>query len=268
MKNLLIYINPEKAFVGQTFSSETDILPKVQIDNSLDLGWKREDILLVTNFPYEYNGVKALVVDDKNYNIHKRTASKIDTIVTLYERGLVNDIMWFHDFDAFQLEKITEEEARGLLKDHDLALTDYGRTRVDKFVDKRWSTGIMFFNEKSKYIFDMWKKEIYNYKQNEEIVFLEMMKKSRNKNIKKRTNRINITYNLSTRKRNILETYKIADKPIKVLHFHPSEERPIDKKFTNIDVCIKGKGKVGKPLVNDRFLKIFNKHYIYNNEKS
>lgn len=54
MKNLLIYIHPDRKFVGESFSSETDVLPKIQIENSLKLGWKKEDILLVTNFPYEY----------------------------------------------------------------------------------------------------------------------------------------------------------------------------------------------------------------------
>ena len=50
MKQLLIYIGPT-----DKFDDEHEVLTKIQIDNSLDLGWKKEDILLVTNFPYEYN---------------------------------------------------------------------------------------------------------------------------------------------------------------------------------------------------------------------
>lgn len=52
MKNLLIYTNADKEF-----SEENKTLVKIHIDNSLELGWDRKDILLYTNFPYEYNGV-------------------------------------------------------------------------------------------------------------------------------------------------------------------------------------------------------------------
>ena len=37
MKNLLIYVNPRK-----DFGEEEKIAIKIQIDNSLDLGWKKE----------------------------------------------------------------------------------------------------------------------------------------------------------------------------------------------------------------------------------
>jgi hypothetical protein len=54
MKNLLIHINP----VSKIFSPEHEDLTRIQIDNSLELRWKKEEILLVTNFPYEYRGIK------------------------------------------------------------------------------------------------------------------------------------------------------------------------------------------------------------------
>ena len=55
MKNLLIFISPAGGF-----PKEHEELTKMQIDNSLELGWKPEDILLVTNFDYEYRGIKAV----------------------------------------------------------------------------------------------------------------------------------------------------------------------------------------------------------------
>ena len=57
MKNLLIYITPNG------FDTESEKLAKLQIDNSLELGWKKEDMLFVTSFPYEYRGIKSIVVD-------------------------------------------------------------------------------------------------------------------------------------------------------------------------------------------------------------
>lgn len=79
MKNLLIYISPKK-----DFGDEEKIAIKIQIDNSLDLGWKKEEIMLVTNFPYEHDSVKALQVSDDNYCPFFPQASKINVIVDLF----------------------------------------------------------------------------------------------------------------------------------------------------------------------------------------
>lgn len=49
MKKLLTYVSPKKGFY-----EETKVTVKIQIDNSLDLGWKRE-------------GVQARNVSDKNF---------------------------------------------------------------------------------------------------------------------------------------------------------------------------------------------------------
>lgn len=72
----MTYINPSKRF-----GTEEKITVKIHIDNSLDLGWKTEDILLVTNFNYEYSGVKSLVIPDDNYCSFAPTASKINTVL-------------------------------------------------------------------------------------------------------------------------------------------------------------------------------------------
>ncbi len=62
MKNLMLFVHPSKDFLEE---QKTSI--KIEIDNNLSLGWKREDIILATNFPYEYNGVKSLLVSSDNY---------------------------------------------------------------------------------------------------------------------------------------------------------------------------------------------------------
>ena len=97
---------------------------KIQIDNSLGLGWAREDILLVTNFPYEYNGVKALVIGGEHYCVHHWPATKIYVIVNLFDAGLIeDDLYWYHDFDCFQLAPLTEP----IIPDADFGLARYGR---------------------------------------------------------------------------------------------------------------------------------------------
>ena len=261
MKNLLIYITPEKKFTSEVYDDEISVLPKLQIDNSLELGWKKEDILLVTNFPWEYRGVKSHVLRDNNFNVHKKTATKINAILTLMKHGVIDDeIHWFHDFDAFQMEEITEQEAEELLFGYHLAMTDYGKTTINQWLDRRWSTGSMFFNRESQYLFEIWKDECYRYQANEEVVMLEILKKHRHQHIRELINKINITYNFATRRRSIKGTYEICDKPIKVIHFHPNDDRPVDKGYANMDVCVYGKNSVGKPLVTERLKKLLERY--------
>lgn len=102
MKNLPIFISPQKQFYDESLVSV-----KIQIDNSIDLGWKREDIILATNFNFEYNGVKSIVVSDHNYWLQDIRQSKHTTILELIGRRVINNLVntelyWFHDLDAYQ----------------------------------------------------------------------------------------------------------------------------------------------------------------------
>jgi len=267
MKNLLIYINPSKTFNrgvskngNDLWENEDEILVKIQIDNSLRLGWKREDIILVTNFKWEYNGVKSIVLHVNNFCKFSPTASKINAIITLFEKGLIeNELYWFHDTDAFELEKITEEEIG--LENGMIGITDYGITRVNQNVNRRWSTGTIFFNNGSKEFFEWVRTAVYKYRRNEEIALLALTRHNKY-HIKDKMKKINITYNMATRKRDILKTYEIANKPLKVLHFHPFDKRAVDLGNDNIGVCIYGKNKINKVLVPQGLIDIFKKYEI------
>lgn len=261
MKNLLIYINPEKKFFNKDWKDEPDILAKIQIDNSLSLGWKIEDILLITNFAYEYNGVKAIVIGDENYcEFSSGTPSKINAIVSLFNHGFFgDDTYWFHDFDAFQLENLELN-----LADDKIALTDYGITDINQGRDRRWSTGSIFFRKGSKDIFEWIQGSVYKYRANEEVSLL-VMTRHNDHNLLSRIDKLNITYNFATRRRNIVEQYKITDLPIKVIHFHPFDKRPLFYLYEgndNLAVCLYGKNPMKKVLVSDRLIEIFNKHGI------
>ena len=105
MKNLMLFISPLKDFLP-----EHKTATKIQIDNSLSLGWKKENLILATNFPYQYHGVKSLLVSDDNYSDFCPTVSLINVIVELFDRNLIKEgeIYWYHDHDAYQLHEITE----------------------------------------------------------------------------------------------------------------------------------------------------------------
>lgn len=262
MKNLMIFVNPSKAFIDPHWGSENEILAKIQIENSLDLGWKKEDIMVVTNFDFEHMGVKSIKVNDEQFCEASHTATKIKVILDLIDRGLINDeLYWFHDFDAFQLEKITEEELD--LKDKIFALTDYGKTVINKFRDRRWSTGTIFFKKEAKEIFKLIIDYVYRYKANEEVILLHLTKQNKNK-INEKIKKLNITYNLATRKRDVSACYEMSDKPLKVIHFHPFDKRAVDSELggNNIDVCVYGKNRKNVILFNDRLAKLFKKYNI------
>ena len=229
MKNFLIYVHPRK-----NFDTETTALARVQIDNSYRMGWKADDIFLVTNFPYEYNGVRALEVPDSTHSPVKNHTSKIDVILYLFEHGLLDGFYWFHDFDAFQLHWITEQELG--LGGFDIGCTDYGWS-------PKWNTGSFFFKPESSDIFQrIWDltRELWT---DEERAMVKLTEDD--KSISNRIKRMNITYNLGMRK--IDYNLSIADKPLRVVHFHPGK-RDLIKQF--------------KPIIGN-LMEVFDHHGCY-----
>src|SRR5690349_4279720 len=107
MKNILIFISPTKSFDNPRHDliDDADVSVKVNIENSLDLGWAKEDIWLFTNFEFEYKGIKAKVLDSVDFFNRKPQASKINAIIKMFEDGMIkkDEIYWFHDLDAFQV---------------------------------------------------------------------------------------------------------------------------------------------------------------------
>lgn len=254
----MIYVNPSRDFVDYHWGTENQNLAKIQIDNSLALGWQKEDIMLVTNFEYEYKGIKSMVVSDELFCNVSYTATKINVILHLFDQGLIgDDLYWFHDFDAFQLEKITEEELD--MGAASFALTDYGKTIINESRDRRWSTGSMFFKKASERIFRMIINKVYQYKANEEVILLLLTNQNKD-NINCLIKKLNISYNLATRKRDIAACWEMADKPLKVIHFHPSDKREVEPGSDNIGVCVFGKNRINQVLVNDRIKDLF-RHY-------
>ncbi len=230
VKNLLVYVRPEKKFVG-----EHDVLIKIQIDNAISLGQK-ENVVLVTNFPYEYNGVKSIVVGDENYCAVRPRSLKTSIIPHLIERGIMEKgkIYWNHDLDAYQVNLITEDELG--LDGLDAGFTTYGWK-------DRWCLGSDFIKDSAKDIFEWLRDSIYVNVEDETV--LGSITKHNTHNVNSRIKKMNITYQIGMR--NVDYNYGIADKPIKVLHFHPSKPG-LFKQFT--------------PLMPSRLLEIFKYHGI------
>lgn len=253
MKNLLIYISPTHSFDNPREglpSKEAEKLAKIQIENSLQLGWKARDIMLITNFKWQYGPVKAKVMKDVEFNEKYPKASKISAIVALFEKNKIKDkeVYWYHDLDAFQLEKITKPELK--LGKADMALTEYDKTAS-------WSTGSIFFSKRSKDIFEKIKEIMNKDNIDDERALLKLIRKD--KKIKKRIKKLNKTYNFTPL--NLNAYYKKANKPIKVAHFHPLGKIPQLGAESALKFYL-GENKLQTPLITDRLYKIFRYHRI------
>ena len=237
MKNLFIYTNPEKKF-----SEETDDLIKIQIDNSLDLGWKREDILLFTNFDYGYNGVGSIEIPLLGHGWDR--TNKLPAIVYLYDNRLIdNGLHWYHDLDAYQNELLGE------LPDNRLLLTGYG-------YKAQINAGSFFFRD-ARDIISYWNKRASQIvrTRSDEKTMTDMIRNGEMTDYEE----LNITYNFGQRCPKLC--YEKADKPLRVLHFHPYY-RFYPKDDTNINVFMHGHNKHKIPMMNERLIKIFQDHNV------
>ena len=237
MKNLLIYISPDHSFLP-----EYDKLVRIQIDNSLDLGWKIQDMMLVTNFDFEYAGVKSIIVGDENICPFYMYSGKINTLIDLWNKGLIKkgEVYWYHDFDAFQNEAITEEELE--LDEYDVGFTDYGRK-------PNWNGGSSFIKYGGKEIFEWMRELIYKDPDSKPIknhirayltysdeVAIKHLTDTDYKGINKRIKRMGITYNFNLNPVTVRDFYE-KSQPIKVFHFHkerlPSAEKLANQRLIN-----------------------------------
>ena len=238
MKNLLVHLNPNKCF-----NKEHEIMVKIQIDNSLRLGWKAEDIMLVTNFDYEYNGVRANLIPDKYYCYFRPFSTKTISVTYLLEYWLLdkNEVYWAHDFDAYQMEKFD------LKLEKPMAFSDYGYS-------SKPSLGSYFFTTKAREFFISLRDTIYELEIEDERALVRLIKQGKT-DINTDYQKLNITYNFGMR--HVEKNWEIADKPLRVVHFHLW-----GKDLPTLDIFMHGKNKLGFPLMTKELIKVFNKYGI------
>jgi len=99
MKNVIIYnkITDKPRWSNEELFNSF----RAQIDNSLERGWEKEDIIIGTNFDFEYRGIKNKLLTD----ICKTNpfCNKFYGMLELMNQGILDDDFWFHDQDAWQL---------------------------------------------------------------------------------------------------------------------------------------------------------------------
>lgn len=233
MKQILTYVSPDREF-----NTEHQMAARIQIDNSLSLGWERDDIILATNFDYEYNGVKSLAVGDGNYCRAHWPATKINVLLDLISTGVIGPgVHWYHDFDCFQLVAFKEGEPE--LEQADLGLTNYSRM-------PRLCSASLFFKEGAEDIFTVIKQLVDSRASSSEEMAIPKLPKFMRGRIK----HLNITW--AFHKFNLRSCMKIVDKPIRAAHFHLTPDK--------YDFYVRGNNKLGMRLIPDRLVDIFHEH--------
>lgn len=236
MKNLFTFISPTRSL-----DDYHQKLIEVQLDNSLQY-WNKSDILLAFNFPFEYKGIKSVVIPDlinSQYPKNPRAiiCSKVNVFIYLLENKILNELAWYHDFDAFQLADlvlppITKDlgivcygfypqwifhywgKMEGDLG-KDLPLTEYGFPRRVNF-------GNIFIKPESLDIFKVLLEKMDKEGLYEEDAMTLLMDKFQD-----RIQIMNQTYNLGIRL--LRSNVEIADKPLRIAHFPPSYPKWLNK---------------------------------------
>jgi hypothetical protein len=112
---------------------------KAQVDNAINLGWDRKDIVICTNLDFTYKGVTIIKLKDEcKFN---KYFNKQYGILELIREKHITEPFWFHDFDDWALQKFDFPEFEG----------DIG---MCKYIDNsQWNTGSIFVKPSS---IDIW----------------------------------------------------------------------------------------------------------------
>ena len=110
MKNVMLYFKmPDTPYDAHT--SIMDYL-YAQIDNSLHFNWDPSDLIVISNFDFEYKGVTNTILKTPcNYNVW---ANKFYAIKQLFDDSVIDDF-WLHDYDVWQIDHFDFPKFPGMM---------------------------------------------------------------------------------------------------------------------------------------------------------
>lgn len=179
---------------------QVDLLLKAQIDNSIDAGWKAEDILLVANIEYEFMGVESIVT---KLNDSCLTGSKMFSLEFVFDNGLGGEsTIWNRDLDTWINCYFEEPDIK------DVGITTYSTSKLNG--------GSVFWKPSALDIVKHVIEEINKGESREEPTLNRLLN---SKQYIDRTTVLNTTYNVGCS--GFFPRAYRADKPIKVCHLNP-----------------------------------------------
>tara|TARA_Y100000310_G_C20663381_1_gene806052 strand:+ start:1321 stop:2103 length:783 start_codon:yes stop_codon:yes gene_type:complete len=232
MKNLMVANISTKSKKRNSEENLRTML-KAQIENSLELGWNTSDIIMITNFPFEFQECKNIQTDLNDFCL---TGSKMFAIKYVFEQLNIDDVIWAKDLDAWQNCWFDCPEFK-----------DAGAACYSK---PKFNGGSVFWRPSSLDIINKIIESIQAEKAKREEPILNRVFKS--EEFKDRITTLNYTYNVGCS--GYYERYTKGDKPIKVCHFHPTnniawETHALDR------------NGIGEKGITSRLEKLIRKYY-------
>lgn len=213
MKNVFIWINEDFKFGGaKRYSKSSDIgerYLKLQIENSLRLGWRPEDIIIGTNFPFRHGYISSYLIPV--FATHSAFANKMPALQYLIDNLPLHDDLYVHDCDVFQLIPFSFPKVS----------LDVGMVRHSLPGRGKPQGGVIFFRKTAYDIIRNLANEIIEKKVRKEESFLPGFYK-RSEYINRKT-WLDYRWNMF-RQSDFRRKYKLAKKPIILTHFHPEYE--------------------------------------------
>lgn len=209
MKNLTLYVDERGGSGLERIRRNLDL----QVDNSLELGWRPGDLLLYTNFPYSRHGVRASEVRPGRRPRTARMTSFYKTEVLLDAlQGLeIGEVLWYHDADAYQLQPFHGSPAPG----KDLAACLYC-TRERLLIQG----GSMFLTRAARQVFEqVHELLIHRRYRKDEFALTDLTGRPE---FLDRFAPLDYSYNLGDTDFEL--RYQLAERPIRVAHFHVDRE--------------------------------------------
>ena len=233
MKNVYIY-----NVVEDNIRYDNELLLnyfRAQVDNSLRFGWKKEDIIIGTNFDFEHNGVKNIKLENIcTTNIFN---NKWYGMLELMNNGYIDDDFWFHDQDSWQVSKVEFPEFVGEIG---------GCTYV---YTPEWNTCSMFLKQTSvsivEYIVEFMKiNDNTNFYSDENYISLLRGGSPIQDYLTKLNNKFNVGLT------HMEKRYQAAEKPVCSLGFQPHVQ-------SSWDVFIEGKNDLDLKLIDNEMIELF-----------
>jgi hypothetical protein len=237
VKNLLLYIVEDR---GADLDGVRRMLA-LQVDNSLDLGWAVDDVLLYTNFEFDHRDVEALVVEPGRRPRTARATSfhKTECILRALDGIGDDEVIWYHDADAFQLVPFADSPL-----DADLAFCLYS-TRERLLVQG----GSLFFTSRARPVFDYVFDQLTNHRcRKDEFALTDATARPE---LAGAFQLLDYSYNLGGTDFEL--RFQLADRPVKVAHFHP-------ERAEHLACFVGGRNGLGVVPLDERFVGLLERH--------
>jgi hypothetical protein len=174
---------------------------RAQIDNSKTFGWAPSSIVVMSNFPFAYDGIKARELP---LNRHCLTGSKVFATAEFLETIGRDSVVWCHDLDAWQNAEFTAP-----------AFAEIG---ICCYSTPKYNGGSVFYRAGAVDAVRAVRDEILQSGiEQEEPVLNDVFRRAE---YAESVTVLNSTFNVGCS--GFGERYARSEKPIRCLHFHPT----------------------------------------------